>query len=672
MGIRVSNVTSQILFNPSDIFADVETVISFIEEPFARKLQVSNFTVQILQLESGRLAFASNTLELEDIVIVLNAAGDRQVIEDPISFQQTVTVPSHPILEDVLAFTQTARSSIWNIDVDQKMGLHQHAGYCFGAPWLPIEIEDVISFVDVGAKVEVGIAENTLAFVQQLDQINAPVDDGHFIDFQQTVSAGRGYDIESKIVFSQTIQTFSDFLRVVTHANVVQHSMTYYIDNGCNRKDYARFVGEGNADAIDLEGLLFDSSFVLESIESGDLVLLRSPETDDNDRLGFNRINRETRGGELNVYGDPTWAEVNTLLFTVTALPDGHGNCPDTLNALLTFMHSNLGKEIFLHDWTGVSWRGVITVPDEAATEDEDGYWTVTFEFEGIQEEGSVPNSVMSIQQQLTFNADWNRPLADTLGLAQAVTVGGDINIEIEQTLGITDSVSGTQEITMLFDNLSAGASTAVLDGTTPNTPIGVEKWRAHTEIKDDGSMDNPVDAGAYYRFTPVDGTVYELTFGAAFVDTYNDGDNCIFGFYEDRSASNSITGTSADGTLNPTCAKAVHLMREVDPSTRQNAYRLGSESDGTADTHVWTDASLRGSADAVLDLRILLDTTGGAGNWTATWQAKSVISGTYTEVGPETPLLSENIGAVGWSQDSASVKGEVTSLIRLKELRPI
>lgn len=670
MGIRVSNVTAQILFNPSDIFTEVEDVLAFIEEPFARKIRVSNVTVQVLQLEAGQLAFASNDIEFDQEVIVLNAAGDRQPVEDIIAFQQTVTVPSHPIIQDVITFTDLARSSIWNLDLSEKLFLNQDVGTCSGAPWTPIEIEDVLQLVDVGAKVAVGVINDTITFVQTMFSVASPVGDGHFIDFEQTVSAGRGYEIVSEISFSQTIQTFSDFLRSVSHPDVVQHAMTYFIDNGCARKGYARFVGEGSADAIDEEGLLFDSALVLESIETGTVAILRNPESDDNERLGFNRINRETRGGELNVYGDPTWAKVNTLLFTITALPDGHGNCPDTLNEFLDFIHENLGYEIYLHDWTGVSWRGVITTPDEAATEDEDGYWTVTFEFEGTPAAGSVPNSVMNMSQSLSMNADWNRPLSQTISFVQTAVAGGSIRISLSDTISFTQSLSGTQEKIILYDDLASGSAGNNLDGTTPTT--GSQQWRAHINIQDNGTMEDPIDAGAYYSFTPVNGTRYELTFGSAFVDTYNDGDNCIFGFYEDPSTSNTISGPTADGSLNPTCAKAVHLMRNVDPATRQNAYRLGTESDGMATTQQWTDETLRESPDDVLDLRILLDTTGGTGNWTATWYAKGILSGSYTEVGPETPLLSENVGAVGWSQDSTAVEGHVTSFIRLKELRPI
>ena len=38
------------------------------------------------------------------------------------------------------------------------------------------------------------------------------------------------------------------------------------------------------------------------------------------DRLQFNRISRETRGGTLIVYADPIWPKVQTQVLTFTAL----------------------------------------------------------------------------------------------------------------------------------------------------------------------------------------------------------------------------------------------------------------------------------------------------------------------------------------------------------------
>jgi len=669
MPIRVSNVTSQILFNPAEIFQTVNDPITFTEEPFARKLRVSNTTFQVLQLQDGQFSFATNTLALTDTVLFLNDAGSRQAIFDTLALTDEANAPQHPFITDVLAFTQVGRPSIWNIDLLQDIFLHDHVGTCSGAPWSAISITDTLEFVDVAGQAWPVTVTDPITFSDLVETSTAPDGGGHFIDFAQSVSAGLGYELTSELVFTHVIQSFSDFLRSATDANVVEHAMTYYIDSGCNRKQYARFVGEGTAEGLNEQRLVFDASFVLESISDGTVLILRSPETDDGDRLGFNRINRESRGGELNVFSDPNWAEVNTLLFTVTALPGGKGNCPDTIESLLTFMQDNLGKEIYLHDWTGTSWRGVITVPDEAATEDADGWWTVSFEFEGIASEGGVPQSSLSITQTMTMNADWNRSLSDTLVIEDTAHAGGSIYLSLADTLSIADTITGTQEITVLHDNHGSGATSVTLDGQSPDTGSGT--WRAHTNYLDDGTMAANTNAGAYYAFTPVDGTVYELTFSAANVVTYSSGENCIFGFFEGIAANNSIVGSTADGTFDPTAAKAVHLMRETGVSTRNNAYRRGADSDGTADTVAWTDVTLNASPDAVLDLRITLDTTGGAGNWTAQWEAKGVISPTYTEVGPATALLSENIGAVGWSNDSSATKSSLDQ-IRLTELRPV
>jgi len=608
----------------------------------------------------------NDDIDFSDDVVFTLLISDRQVPEDILAFQQDVFVPSHPHVQQTIIFSQNARSSILNHNIIQRLFLLQHVKPCFGAPWIPIEIDDVINFQQFAGQDFPFILSDNIIFVQDVDFVDSVVGDGHILDLQQSVQAGRGYEIQSQLEFIHNIQSESDFLRVVEHMNVVEQSMTYYMDDPCFIKTYNQFVGEGVGDPIPDQGLLFDSSFVLESIEDGTQLVLRSPETDDQDRLAFNRINRETRGGELNVFSDPEWGKVNTLLFTITALTDG-GDCPDIIEQLIQFFLDNLGHEIFLHDWTGISWKGVVTTPDEIAVEDSDGYWTISFEFEGIPQSGSVPQNVISFNHQLIINVELNRALSQSVVFQQAVTVGGDINISVSQELGLVQSVVGEQEITILFDNMSVGSTSVTLDGQSPD--IGTNTWRAHTNILDDGTMSSPIDAGAYYRFTPTDGTRYELTFDGAFVTTYNDGDNCIFGFFEDQSSSNSISGPAADGTLNPTAAKAVHLMREVNGSVRNNSYRRGSGSDGTADTVQWTNASLRTSVNSTLDLRIILDTHSA---WKATWFAKETIDSDYTEVGPETILLSENISAVGWAQDAVAVEGGVSTAITLKELRSI
>lgn len=669
MAIRVSNFSFQALLNPTTFERFVNDPIAFNQEPFRRKIRVSNFTFQSLLTTIGPVTkVVTDVIPFDETVIVINFAGDRQVVNDPIAFQQVLFSPSFPQVTDVLNFQQEARSSITNGVVVDDLNVRDEVDFCFGAKWTPYVITDEITFLQTAGQGRPGIASNAITFSQTVAQIAGLVGNGNFIDFQQTVSVGKGLTAESVLNFQSTITTQSAFLRVVTDPNIVQQSSTFYIDNGCNQKRYTPFVGEGSAESPPAPRMVFDASLVLESVISGNKVVLRNPETDDNDRLGFSRINRETRGGELNVFSDPTWAEVNTLIFTITAMPDGEGSCPNMMENLLSFMQTTLGEEIFLHDWTGTSWRGVITTPNEAATEDGDGFWTVTFEFEGIEQAGSVPQNNLALGQTLAFKADWKRTVSQAIAFDQTVTAGGTIRLSVSDPIGFVQTVSGTHEKVILFDNLSAGSAGVTLNGTAPN--IGTGTWRSHTEIKDNGTMANPVDAGAYFAFTPVDGTIYELTMLAAFVDTYSNGDNSVFGFFEAKSSSSSATGSAANGDLNPTCAKAVHLMRKTAAGAVLNSYRLGSDSDGAADTKQWTDSSLRTSVDDILDLRIKLDTR--PATWTAQWFAKALLSGSYTEVGPVTPVLSENIGAVGWSSDSNLQDTELTTSITLKELKPI
>lgn len=671
MAIKVINVSFQALLSPTSFERFVEDTIVFVQEPFRRTIRVSNVSFQILTQEFGAsILVVTQDLGIDDTVSAINAIGDRQIVNDPIVFQQMVFSPSHPTVVDTLFFTDLATSSIQNKALTDLLGIHDQAESCFGAPWTAISIVDEVTFIQKAGQGRSASATDAIVFVDAAANIQGLIGDGHFIDFIQIATVSKGLVASSTITFTHGIQSFSDFLRSVTDADIVQQSFTYYIDDPCNRKQYSRFMGEGNSSEIPVERMIFDSDFVLEATTSGVILVLRSPETDDNDRLGFSRINRETRGGELNIFSDPTWAEVNTLIFTVTALPDGHGNCPDTMEALLTFLQNTLGEEILLHDWTGTSWRGVITTPDEAAVEDADGYWTVTFEFEGTEQPGSVPQNVIAMTHTVGRIMHWHRTVNDAIPFVDSVSGGGALYVSVSDAIAFTQAVGGTYEKIIMFDNLGAGSSAVTLNNTSPTTGIGL--WRSHTNIKDNGTMTPAIDAGAYFTFNPVSGTRYEVTFAQAFVDTYNPGDNAIFGFFEAKSVNGLVTGSGANGSTNPTTAKAVHLMRKLEDNTVDNAYRIGSDSDGTADTRRWTDATLRDTTDDVLDLRIILDTRGGDGNWKAQWFAKGVISPNYTEVGPLTDLLSENIGAVGWASDDPLVDTEVISSITLKELRSL
>jgi hypothetical protein len=74
-----------------------------------------------------------------------------------------------------------------------------------------------------------------------------------------------------------------------------------------------------------------------------------------------------------------------------------------------------------------------------------------------------------------------------------------------------------------------------------------------------------------------------------------------------------------------------------------------------------WSDATLSTTFGGDMDMRVVLDTTGGTGNWTATWFAKLPASGSYTQVRAATPLLKEDINSVGVAITGSGIEGDLT-----------
>lgn len=112
---------------------------------------------------------------------------------------------------------------------------------------------------------------------------------------------------------------------------------------------------------------------------AGDTVvdISRSMNYGDIDRLAFDRIVRETRGGTLHVYADPIWPKTESLLFSISSIRRAKAY------EVLDFLVAHLGREITLTTHEGRQWVGFVTNPNEAVTEDRPNSYTITIEFEG-------------------------------------------------------------------------------------------------------------------------------------------------------------------------------------------------------------------------------------------------------------------------------------------------
>jgi hypothetical protein len=222
-------------------------------------------------------------------------------------------------------------------------------------------------------------------------------------------------------------------------------------------------------------------------------------------------------------------------------------------------------------------------------------------------------------------------------------------------TASLTFTVAPAGAATTIFsDDFSGGAT--VLNGTTPD--VGGVNWVAAPTFLADGSIYNPASgmppagwAGtATLAFTPVNGLVYTLD---ASITVAGDGNWIALGFVNGQSA-------SADPALN----------RFIDHDTVGKAWMLKSgngsgsallgNTTGTTSNVAWASGVPSGAGN--FDMRIVLDTTGGTGAWTATWYAKESSQTSYTEVRSTATLLAENITSVGLAKSNTGVTGSVTS----------
>lgn len=185
------------------------------------------------------------------------------------------------------------------------------------------------------------------------------------------------------------------------------------------------------------------------------------------------------------------------------------------------------------------------------------------------------------------------------------------------------------------FDDFD-GDSGDVLNDTTPDTTTGGVKWVAASNYKANGSSTALNEATMSLAFTPVNGTVYTLD---ADIQTVG-GDHWVqFGFGGTQPTTGDIWTTRP------------WMLLRVAGSTNSGHFASAGSGTGTGGLVGWSSLNTLDYSND-MDVRIVLDTTGGTDAWTATWYAKAGNVGTYTEVRSETTLdaTQDDITSVGFS----------------------
>jgi hypothetical protein len=320
---------------------------------------------------------ASNTLAL-----VGAASAVRNI---PVSVSQSLGLTHAVVVRGPIYKTATNTLALVQVAAEQGpiyQTIHDHLNFAQTTHQSDIHVyaTNILTFSQSAGRVINVSVSQSIAFTQAAARKNIIT---QALAFTQLAKAGKGGDVEQELDFVQTVQIRGVFQRSQADTLGLVQSVTYYIDRGCTRFAYTPFVG-GAGDpnytppttvepTLGSHKLRLTYPFTSPSLS----LTLTNPAFGDKDRLNFNRINRETRGGTLVIFADPKWPKTQTLAVQVDNLN------PNQAEDMIAFLRTSLGKEIGLLDWENRLWRGIVTTPDARITHVGRHDRSIAFEFQG-------------------------------------------------------------------------------------------------------------------------------------------------------------------------------------------------------------------------------------------------------------------------------------------------
>ena len=185
-----------------------------------------------------------------------------------------------------------------------------------------------------------------------------------------------------------------------------------------------------------------------------------------------------------------------------------------------------------------------------------------------------------------------------------------------------------------------------------PRIPGNGTAWESGHHFRANGWISSGT-ASATLAFQPVDGVVYTLDGSFRGVSSpAGDYPWVALGF-----ASGQSTGTKSGDrfVLGKVTGRAWMLYRGTGPDGGNTTLDVGA-----SNPNPWENWSRGVGGD--IDMRIILDTTRGYGNWTATWFARRPGSETFLKVGPTRTLPNEAIRSVGIAVSGSKIQARITN----------
>lgn len=395
-----SSLLGSIILGTEEVGALTQSVVTNIEFVSAALSNSTNGSgedtlsfVQTVSVARHAAASASNTL-----AFVSTGSFTNLPVSETISFAQAVTssVTSARSVTDTLALVQTVDNNPKGGDASNALefvqttdeqgpvnesvqsvisfGQTATGGYAKG-----VTVVQFMPLAHAFGRPFTATAASTLLFTQTAQVKNIATST---LALSQTVTVGKSREFEQALGLTQTIVHVAVMTRSVSSSIAFVQSAVYRVENPCVEKEYSPFVGTGDPNytpppttAPTLGTATLTLTYPYTSPTS--TLVLRNPEFRNQDSLNFNRINRETRGGTLVIYADPSWPKSQTLRLEIHSLKQSQ------VDDLLTFLLDSLGKEIGLKDHENRQWRGIILTPDAEISHVGRENRTVQFDFEG-------------------------------------------------------------------------------------------------------------------------------------------------------------------------------------------------------------------------------------------------------------------------------------------------
>ena len=377
----------------------------------------------------------STDLSLGQVADGLVVPGGQDNVAQELNLSQEVSVFGYETVIDSLNLSQAVVfQGPTTKSLSDSNFLSDNVEYRYGVR--NFSVAHSLDLVQIGGRgFDISVSQ-TLGLSDDADRLS--LDASNVLNLSDTADWGYGGSAVSDLNLSQTVVNNYETSQSVTHDNIVTQAAAWFIESRCARSQRTEFHGTGGV-APEPEKLQYKSTFLLQSKTTGDIVQLRNPETDNRYRHAFERVNRRFFDNSLDLYADPNWVTTRTQLYTIVA------NKREEMDALWQFLQDNLGMEVLLKDWKGVTWNVIITDPGQLYAEDREGYWTVDFAVVGEALDGEFIPVELNLDHECSrAGSIWTRSVEDTVVLSDSA--GRNYDIEVTDNTSLTSTATFTVE----------------------------------------------------------------------------------------------------------------------------------------------------------------------------------------------------------------------------------